>query len=119
IKSGAEEIFPADAGETRALTEAQARIEALLSAGFVQAATRFMENEEELKTLGRVSGRALIRFGSKLRLLFLQSDWSGIASTTVPEELAQPDKTAAIETLDLFRALAELYAPKWRSRGGR
>ena len=119
IKARAEEILPADAGETRALTEAQARIEALLSAGFVQAATRFMENEEELKTLGRVSGRALIRFGSKLRLLFLQSDWSGIASTTVPEELAQPDKTAAIETLDLFRALAELYAPKWRSRGGR
>jgi tetratricopeptide (TPR) repeat protein len=112
IKARAEAILPADAGETRALTEAQARIEALLSAGFVQAATRFMENEEELTTLGRVPGRALIRFRSKLRLLFLQHDWSGIASTTTPEELAEPDKTAAAETLWHFRALAALHDPK-------
>jgi hypothetical protein len=117
IKARAEEILPADAGKTRALTEAQARIEALLSAGFVQAATRFMENEEELETLGPVPGRALIRFRSKLRLLFLQSDWSGIASATVPKELAQPDKTAATETLDLFRALAALHDPKGDREG--
>ena len=118
IKARAEEILPTDAGETRALTETQARIEALLSAGFVQAATRFMENEEELKTLGPVRGRALIRFRSRLLLLFLQSDWSSIASTTVPEELAQPDnKTAATETLDFFRALAALHDPKGDREG--
>ena len=51
IKASAEEILPGDAGETRALTEAQARVEALLSAGFIQAATRFMENEEGSRRL--------------------------------------------------------------------
>jgi hypothetical protein len=78
LKARAEQILPGNAGETRALTEAQARIDALLSAGFVQTATRFMENEEELTTPSRVPGLALIRFRNKLRLLFLQRDWSGI-----------------------------------------
>jgi tetratricopeptide (TPR) repeat protein len=111
IKARAEEILPAEAGETRALTEAQARMEALLAAGFVEAATRFMDNEEELKTLGRVPGRTLSRFRSRLRLLLLKGDWSGIAATTVPEELAEPDKTAATETLYFYRALAALNDP--------
>ena len=92
IKARAEEILPTDAGETRALTEAQARIEALLSAGFVQAATRFMENEEELETLGRVPGRALIRFmEQRLRLLFLLGRLEeAIASTNVPKNSRSP-----------------------------
>jgi tetratricopeptide (TPR) repeat protein len=109
--------LPGNAGETRALTEAQARIDALLSAGFVQTATRFMENEEELTTPSRVPGLALIRFRNKLRLLFLQRDWSGIASTTMPEELADPYRTAATETLGLFRALAALHNPKGDREG--
>lgn len=117
IRARAEEISPADAGGTRALTEAQTRIEALLSAGFVQGATRFIENEEELKTLGHVPGRALARFRSRLRLLFLQGDWRGIISTTVPEEFAPPDKTAATEALDFFRAIATLHDPKGDREG--
>ena len=50
-------------------------------------------------------------------MLFLQSDWSGIASTTVPEELAQPDISAASETLYFFRALAALHDPRGDREG--
>lgn len=111
IKARAEEILPADAGRTYTLREEQARIEAMLSAGFIQGAVRFMENEEGLRTMGPVSGRDLTRFQSQLRLLLLKNDWSGIASLTVPEELAQHENAVASETLDFFKALAALHDP--------
>jgi hypothetical protein len=104
IKNRAEEILPSEAGEIRSLPEAQARIEALLSAGIVEGAARFMEAEQGLQTLGNVPGRAMTRLRSTLRLLLLQGDWSGIAKATLPADLSEPEKTAATDTLGFYKA---------------
>ena len=50
-------LTPTDAGDITSLTEAQARIEELLSAGQADAAERFIEIERGLQTLGKVPER--------------------------------------------------------------
>lgn len=52
-------LAPLDAGAIQSLTEMQARIDELLTAGAADAAARYMEAEVQLKTLGqdRVTGR--------------------------------------------------------------
>jgi hypothetical protein len=117
IKKRAEEIMPAEAGAIRSLPEAQARIEALLSAGIVEAAGRFMEAEQGLKTLGNAPGRAMTRLRSALRFLLLKGDWSGIAKTTLPAELSEQEKTAANDTLAFYKALAALNDPAGDRQG--
>ena len=61
------ELTPSEAGEVYSLTEAQERIEALLSAGLVDAAEQFMEVERELKTW-QPAGSEMTRLRASLRL---------------------------------------------------
>jgi hypothetical protein len=117
IKKRAEEILPSEAGELRSLPEAQDRIEALLSASIVEAAARFIEHEQGLRTFDNVGGRAMTRLRSELRLLLLKGDWGGIVKTTLPAELSEPEKIAATDTLAFYKALAALNDPAGNRQG--
>ena len=111
IKSRVAQLTPADAGDTYSLSEAQARIEALLSADLPDAAALFIEHEEELKTWGRVPGRELTRLRAALRLKLVREEWDAIATTEPPSDLPQVEHQAALETIRFYMALADLKNP--------
>jgi hypothetical protein len=117
IKKRAEEITPSEAGEILSLPEAQARIEALLSAGAIEAATRFIEAEKGLLPSRRLPGRVMTQLRNELRLLLIKGDWNGIAKTMLPAELSEPDKSAAAETIGFYKALAALNDPAGDRQG--
>ncbi len=102
---------PSDAGDIRSLTEAQARIEELLSAGLGETAARFIEAEQGLKTLGNVAGREMMRLRATLRLQLLRHDWAGIANAAPSSLLNAVERPAALETIDFYKALAALNNP--------
>ncbi len=104
-------LTPSEAGAVYSLTAAQARIEALLSAGLADEAARFIDAEQGLKTLGKVGGRELTRLRAELRLKLLRRDWTGIASTEKPTTLPSGEVQAATETLLFFKGLAALMNP--------
>ena len=112
-----EAVQPEDAGETHSLFEAQARIDALLSSGVSEAATRFIEEEQVLQTLGKAPGRELARLRSDLRLLFMEGKWSEIANFSLPDGLDAPHETAASDTLLFYKALAALNNPESDKNG--
>jgi tetratricopeptide (TPR) repeat protein len=117
IKKRAEAIPPSEAGEVWSLPDAQARIESLLSAGLVESATRFIEAERGLRTLGKVPGRAMVQLRSELRLLFIKGDWDGIGKTVMPAELSEAEKITANETIGFYKALAALNDPNGDRQG--
>lgn len=104
-------LAPADAGTIHSLLEMQARIRELISAGATEAAARYMEAEENLKTWGPAPGRELTRFQNRLQLHCLREDWAAIADTAAPNLSSQQDQMAAVETLQHFRAIAALRGP--------
>ena len=104
-------LAPLDAGNIQSLTEMQARIDELLTAGAADAASRYMEAEAELKTWGKPPGRELARFRNQLRLHYLREDWPAILSTPRPAFKAPLDQASAEETLSLFRGIAALKGP--------
>ncbi len=117
IEKCIEQILPSDAGDIRSLPEAQARIEALLATSASEAAARFIDAEQGLKTFGKVPGREMNQLRSKLRLLFTKGDWAEIAKTEPPKELSPQAKAAAVETISFYRALAAMNDPTGDHRG--
>lgn len=104
-------LTPAAAGDVYSLTEVQARIEELLSAGAASAATRFMDVERDMRTLGKVPGRELTRLHNTLRLQFLRGDWPGIEQTQAPDGLTPHERSSFVDTITFFRALSALKKP--------
>jgi hypothetical protein len=112
-------LAPLDAGATQSLTEMQARIDELLTAGAADAAARYMDAEVQLKTWGQAAGRELARFRNQLRLHFLRGEWSAISSTARPAFEAPLDQAAAEEILRLFQGLAALKGPAPNPEGAK
>jgi hypothetical protein len=104
-------LAPSDAGAIRSLTEMQARIDNLLTAGVGDVAERYMVAELELKTFGPVPGRELARFTNQLRLHYVRQDWQAINNMRVPTLQPAPDQAAAQETFQLFQGVAALKGP--------
>jgi tetratricopeptide (TPR) repeat protein len=111
IENRITELTPDEASEIHSLTEMQARIEALLSVGAVDAAAQYIEVEKDLKTLGKVPGREMVRLRALLHLQFLKSDWDGIAGAELPVNLFPIEKDPANDTIRFYQALAELRKP--------
>jgi len=111
IENRITELTPSEAAEVYSLTEIQARIDALLSAGAVDAAAQYIEAEKDFKTLGNVSGREMMRLGVLLRLQFLKGDWDGIARAEPPDSLSPAEKNTANDTIRFYQALAEHSKP--------
>ena len=111
IKSRIAAITPLDAGDMRSLPEAQARIDALLSAGLADSAAKFIEAEQGLRTFGKVPGREVVRLRAELALKLVRNDWAGIAATEPPSGLANQEEQAAIEAISFFKALAATRDP--------
>ncbi len=112
IKNHITNLTPSNAGEIHSLTEVQARIEALLSAGLAEAAGKFIDQERDLKTLGPVPGREMVQFRAKLRLWLLREEWHEIENASPPSSLSHRDKTSIEETIAFFKALAALRNPQ-------
>jgi len=112
IKQHITDLTPSKAGEIHSLTEVQARIEALLSAGLADAAGKFIDQERDLKTLGPVPGREMVQLRAKLRLWLLQEKWHEIENASPPSSLSHMDKTSIEETIAFFKAIAALRNPK-------
>jgi hypothetical protein len=108
IQERLSQLTPAEAATVFSLSEVQARIEELLSVGALDTAASFMEEERGLETLGKVPGRELARFHAQLRLYFLRKDGDAIANATLPEDLAQSERTEASTLLEFYKALGEL-----------
>lgn len=109
-----EALPPTEAGSIQSLPEVQARIDELLSAGATEAAARFIEEEERLETLGKVQGRAVARFRSRVRLLFARQQWDEILHARAPPDLNPIEKNDAEEVLQLYRGLTFLVRPDQR-----
>ena len=104
-------LTPSEAGNIYSLTEAQARIESLLSADLGDAAERFMEVERELRTCGPVAGREVTHLRATLQLQLLRHEWSAIADTEPPSGLSHAEQQSATETITFYKALAALKNP--------
>jgi hypothetical protein len=110
IKDRIAALTPAEAGEVLSLPEAQARIDALLSAGLADAASKYIDAERDLKTWGKVPGREVTRLRADLALKLLRGDWAGIAATKALSDLTM-DADAAADTIRLYNALAAIHDP--------
>jgi hypothetical protein len=106
-----DELGPSVAGTVYSLIETQARIDALLSAGALDAAARFIDEERGLKTFGPVPGREIARLTSTLRLQLLREDWAAIEGTAVPQSLPPHEKASAHDTITFYQALSALRKP--------
>jgi hypothetical protein len=104
-------LTPDEAGRVSSLNELQARIEALLSAGAVDAAARFIEVEKGLQTWGKVPGRELARLRMEMMLRHMRGDFEAVATAVAPAELAPSERAEAEEILEFYKALAELSKP--------
>ena len=112
IKQRITELTPIEAGEIYSLTEAQARIEALLSAELGDVAELFIKIEQDLETLGPVAGREMNCLRTTLRLHLLREEWDSITNTSPPSEFSHAERQSAIELIDFYKALAALKNPK-------
>ncbi len=111
IRERINELTPANAGDIHSLTEARARIEALLSAGMADSAARFIDAEHKLKTLGKIAGRETERLRTSLRLHLLRREWPEIENTIPPPSLPLAEQSAAEETITFYKAIAALNSP--------
>ena len=114
IERRLEALPPADAGATYSLTEVQARIDELLSAGALGAAAKFIEEEERLQTFGKVQGREVVRLRSRMRLLFARHAWNEIMVAQRPPDLGPVENDAADEVLQFYKGLTLLVRPDGR-----
>lgn len=107
-------LTPSQAGSIYSLTHAQARIEALLSAGLGESAEWFMNAERELETWvqGPNPSREIARLRATLRLNLMREQWKEITTTEVPSQLPEAARQLAEETIDFFKAVANLKNPE-------
>ena len=113
IKHRIAELTPSEAGEIYSLTDAQARIEALLSADLAEAAKQYIDAERDLQIWGQGPdiGRELARLRTTLRLNLLRGEWREIAETEPPSHLTGHQRDVAVETIDFYNAIAALKNP--------
>jgi hypothetical protein len=111
VRARIDALTPDDAASIHSLTEMQQRIEELLNAGATTAAATYIDIERDLRTLGRVEGREVARLRWQLRLALLQSDFTRIARTTVPDRLERSEVASAQDAIDFYKGVAELSAP--------
>jgi hypothetical protein len=111
IETRITKLTPSKAGKVYTLTDVQARIEELLTAGAADAAAQFMAVEQELGTWGKVAGRDVVRLRANLRLQFLRGEWDAILNTNPPQDLNQLDRESASDTIAFYKALATLKKP--------
>jgi hypothetical protein len=112
IEKRIKDLTPSQAGEICSLTEAQERIEALLSAGLADAAAHFIEAERDLKPLGNPPGREMTRLRATLRLQLLRQEWAAIEKAEPSSEFPASEKASAAETISFYKALAVLQNPE-------
>jgi hypothetical protein len=111
IEARIRELTPVEAAAPENLTEAQARIEALLTAEQNEAAASFIDAERDLKTLGPVGGRRLTQLRTQLRLHLARQEWDAIKGTTVSADFSAGERPLAEETLNFYKALGALQNP--------
>ena len=104
-------LTPSVAGDIHSLPDAQARVDALLSANLADTAELFIDAERELETWGRVTGRELVRLQAELRLKLLREDWDAIRNVEPPADLSHHNRQTAVNTIDFYKALAALKDP--------
>ena len=105
------DLSPDNAGKMTSLTEIQARIEELLSAGALDAADKFIAIEKDLQTMGKVLDRELKNFRYEMKLKFLRKDFEGISKMVIPADLEKTHIPEATDILDFYKALAEIVKP--------
>jgi hypothetical protein len=105
-------IAPTDAATIHSLTDMQARIDELLTAGATDAAASYIAAERTLRTYGKPAGRELDRFKNQLRLNYLREDWAAISATAYPQFSEPQEQASAVETLQQFHGLAAIMGPK-------
>jgi hypothetical protein len=113
------DIPPSDSGEVYSLTEVQARIDELLSAGAATAAEKFIVVERDLQTMGKAPGRDLARLRAVLRLHLLRGEWDSISNATPPPDLSRQEQDTAWDIIRIFAALAQLKKPDGDWEGAR
>lgn len=114
IERRLESLPPSKAAETHTLTEIQARINELISAGALGAAKKYIAEEEKIKTLGPVQGREVARLRSRLHILLAQKRWEDIFAIKMPSNLDFNANDDAAVTMQFYRGLAILLWPEKR-----
>ncbi len=108
-----DDIRPDDATQIWSLTEAQFRIQELLKVGAVDAAARYLAEEEGLNTLGINPERILFRFQHQLQLAFLKEEWDTIEKAKVPDGVGGLfNQNTAEDSIKFFQGLTALKGPK-------
>ncbi|MFM0356472.1 H-NS histone family protein [Paraburkholderia nemoris] len=107
IEQRIEALAPDDAGETLWLTDRFVRIDELLNAGALDAASAYIAADDDGSTefLKRV---ALFRLRVKLRLALLKRDWPAITSAEIPPEVQQSERDAARDIILFYQGAANL-----------
>jgi hypothetical protein len=112
IEQRISDLRPVDSGQILLITEAQARIDELLSAGQGDAAARFMQAELALKQpWGDASGREMQRLHATLRLHLLRGDWEAIDRTAPSNQLSPSEHRVAEDSINFYRAIAAIRQP--------
>lgn len=108
-----DDIRPDDATQIWSLTEAQFRIQELLKVGAIDAAARYLAEEEDLSTLVKNPERILLRFQQHLQLAFLREEWETIETAKVPDGVGGLfNQTTAEDSIKFFQGLIALKGPK-------
>jgi hypothetical protein len=111
IASRLSQLGPSEAGPIQSLIEMQLRIDALLSAGFVNEAQAFIDVERAAKTLGRVQHRGQAQFVYDLRTALLREDWQAIYSARVSDDIDSIDRQSTEQNIAFYRGVANLLDP--------
>ena len=106
------ELTPSEACDILSWPEIQARIDALLSIGAIDAAEQYITFEQELKTIGKISEREITQIQFQIRIALLKKDFDVIKKFSIPSDLDERAKTETQEMLDYYKAIAEILKPK-------
>lgn len=96
---------PGAAARAWSLHVLQMRIEELINAGNLDAAQRFLDDETNAKTNGKVPGREQMRLRLTLRILYARGEFDAILAFAGPAG-GSPDDSAARDVIDFYKALA-------------
>lgn len=96
------------ATQYRFVTTANARIDALLNAGLVDAAEIHLQHTSQMDPKGKLSERQRIKFNQEMRLHFLKGAWDKIENVTIPDGLSQIDREVCEHIRESYQAIALL-----------
>jgi hypothetical protein len=107
IENLLEKLVPEEAGEAHWRTDRFVRIDALLSAGALDAAAAYIEAERQLpQEIQKRTAHA--RFRSELRLAFLREEWDTVMGAVVPQDVPPVEQDEARNTLLFFQGAAHI-----------